>query len=676
MCDDQRLLPLESLGAREAEPNIIDFGIYLPGTSTDDGYKLYVKIIHEDDQFIQGIPPLSFPMDLEAVPGHETRYGDSWYFWHGRVDINNPQNAENYNEFEKAKNNPELKKAPAWGEPGKYVYRYQLDGGVLARPIDFIIDPFAREFGIGKLSSITIGYKDYGWSPEENKWRTPGLEDLIVYEMMINEFGGSLEGATQRLSYLEDLGINCLEVMPISNVSETVDWGFHPLGYFGVDERFGNTPNMQKFIDMAHGRGIAVILDVVYAHVDSSFPYAYLYRELEAQGRKLENPFVGSFAKDEYGESTNFNKQFVQDFFYTVNYRLLNTYHVDGFRYDYVPGYWDGPVGIGYAKLVYDTYCLVKGMRGEGGHWQRFFDQGSINLIQCAEQLECPAEIIDKTYSNCTWQNEMLNAAKSAARSAIEGKYGDLYQLGLATGLSGFNIPGEGEMKKTAFQYTENHDHTRFICNFGTTPSEIMGPLEELKKNTEELCNRDLKGPGMKLADYITVLKDGDLNNWFKVQPYLIAMFASKGVPMLWQGQEFGENYYVPDKGWGRVKLFRPVRWDYFYTDKGRTIANLIRKLIKIRRNRPQLRYGEHYFYNDYDRYQSRGVLLFHRRIGDSFSLVGLNFTDSNQEVSFAFPVGGSYHEDLDMKDMNVTAGEETHLTINGNYGCIWTREA
>ena len=55
---------------------------------------------------------------------------------------------------------------------------------------------------------------------------------------------------------------------------------------------------------------------------------------------------------------------------------------------------------------------MVRAMQGVSGHWQRFFDDESINLIQCAEQLEGPVEILEKTCSNCTWQNETLGDAK------------------------------------------------------------------------------------------------------------------------------------------------------------------------------------------------------------------------------------------------------------------------
>ena len=201
------------------------------------------------------------------------------------------------------------------------------------------------------------------------------------------------------------------------------------------------------------------------------------------------------------------------------------------------------------------------------------------------------------------------------------------------------------KIKKTALQYIENHDHSRFVCNFG-------------------IINRDND-----------LLKEGDRNLWYKVQPYLIGMLTAKGIPMLWQGQEFGENYYLPEQGFGRVMLFRPVRWDYFYDAIGKSAIALVRKLVKLRRQQTQFRNGNYFFYNHYDRYHSKNVLLFSRQYGDTFSLVALNFSDSDQSVPFWFPISGNYQEELHGENnlSGVSSYQEYWLTIPSNYGRIWT---
>jgi 1,4-alpha-glucan branching enzyme len=292
---------------------------------------------------------------------------------------------------------------------------------------------------------------------------------------------------------------------------------------------------------------------------------------------------------------------------------------------------------------------MVKAESGAADHWQRFFDDGTVNVIQCAEQLEGPVEILQKTYSNCTWQDETLGAAQGVARQ----DRGQLVDLGLRLGLCGYpdQVTNEGDtVQKTALQYIENHDHSRFVCNFGT-----------ITRDNEQL------------------LQEGNRDLWYKVQPYLVGLFTARGIPLLWQGQEFGENYYLPTQGWGRVMLFRPVRWDYFYDAVGKSTIRLVRKLLSLRRQRRQFRHGEHYFYNHYDRYLSKNVLLFSRTAGDNFSLVALNFGDEEQWVPFPFPQDGDYQEELHGADepelnlTNVTAGQDTWIRVPSNYGRIWT---
>jgi 1,4-alpha-glucan branching enzyme len=480
----------------------------------------------------------------------------------------------------------------------------------------------------------------------------PELADLVLYEMNIAEFGGSLEQAHNLMAYLADLGVNAIQVMPLSNVAISVDWGYLPIGYFGVDERFGKRSDFQRFVDVAHQHGIAVIVDMVYGHTGIDFPYYDAYTRL----RYHENPFMGTFAKDyfsNFGKSTDFNRQFTRDYFFSVNHHWLEVYHVDGIRYDCVPNYWDGPMGVGYANLVFETYHLTKSKIDlHQSYWDRFSSRADtpITLIQCAEQLEGPEEILRSTYSNCTWQNRTYDVAKGVAR----GDRGRLSEYGLSLGLFGYTEEENSNgdiIPKTALQYIENHDHERFLCNFGlVNPDEAGNPL----------------------------FLEGDRRRWYLLQPYLIATLMSKGIPMLWQGQEFGENYFLPDYGAGRVGLLRPLRWDYFYDEAGRSLVTLARKLLRIRGQRSQLRRGSYFFFNHWDRYLSRGVLFFARSLGTQYTLVAVNTSDAEQRVPFWFPIGGHYVEELHGGNLNlnnIVPLQETLLKIPSNYGRIWTSQ-
>jgi maltooligosyltrehalose trehalohydrolase len=620
-------LPLDKLGGRETSPGVIAFGIFLPGVDAQTGYGVSIKIIHEIDQYLQAVQPVLVP---QAHSVDET-YGD---YWSGQINL---------------AQTPPPTGSTAFGKPGRYVYRYVVHSPTRG-DIDFIIDPFAREAGVGDLSAITVGYQPYTFSANEMTWKTPALKDAIVYELMISEFGNDIDGTIAELPYLADLGINCIEVMPVSNVSSTIDWGYDPLGYFAVAERFGKPSDFQRLVDAAHQNGIAVVVDSVYGHTGGDFPYAQLYDALQ---NDLTNPFIGPFAlpsDQKFGPSTCFTNKLTQDFFWSVNRFWLETFHVDGFRYDDVPEYWDGPTGVGYANLVYSTYQFIKAKAPATDHFKRFFDAaGNINLIQIAEYLPAPPDILNGSYSTSTWQNGTLSAAASCAA----GNAGAIDQLGLQLGLSGYPdsvTTGSDTLPKSALQYIENHDHQRFICNFGT-----------VKRDNQ--------------ADDVLIQAGDRQGKWYKVQPYLIALLTAKGTPLLSAGQEFCEDYWLDELGYGRVMLLRPVQWNYFYDNIGRSIIALVRKLTKIRRGGVQFRGGTHFFYNNYDQFNTKGLLAFSRQQGSTFSLVVVNFTDQPQSTSFSFPIGGNYVEQLDGQQnlVGVVANAAQAITVPSNYGCVWT---
>lgn len=142
----------------------------------------------------------------------------------------------------------------------------------------------------------------------------------------------------------------------------------------------------------------------------------------------------------------------------------------------------------------------------------------------------------------------------------------------------------------------------------------------------------------------------------------------------LWQGEEFAENYFLPESGVGRVAMLRPMRWDMFYDTPGQRIIRLIRKLCRIRRDREHIRNGQYYFFNDWNRYQSKGLLLFARYTESAYTLIAINTTDFEQTVPFWFPVGGDYIEEIEGGRLTGIAPlTETQITIPSNYGRIWS---
>ena len=286
--------------------------------------------------------------------------------------------------------------------------------------------------------------------------------------------------------------------------------------------------------------------------------------------------------------------------------------------------------------------------RTDAGQWGRFMGpEGGIRILVIPEYLDdvgrSSPDILNTSYSNSVWQDRTLWAARHTATGAP----GALQELGQALGAVGFPdvvTLNQDTMVRSPLQYVENHDHERLICSFQMPPADDV------------------------------LLEEGDRSKWYKLQPYLIGLMTAKGTPFLWEGEEFCENYFVPSTGYGRVKLLRPMRWEYFYDGSGKPLVTLVRKLTKIRQAGEQFRRGAHYFESTPVLYENNGLLLFARWTPDRYSLVALNFTDADVRTVFWFPIAGTYLEELEGgKLYGVATNVPTPITVPSNYGCIWT---
>jgi maltooligosyltrehalose trehalohydrolase len=104
--------------------------------------------------------------------------------------------------------------------------------------------------------------------------------------------------------------------------------------------------------------------------------------------------------------------------------------------------------------------------------------------------------------------------------------------------------------------------------------------------------------------------------------------------------------------------------------------VSLVRKLLRIRRQRDHIRQGTYFFFNDWEQYQQFGVLLFARYDGGRYTLIAVNFGDTDRTVPFWFPLAGDYVEELHggaLDLMGVPALQQVWLDIPAHYGRIWT---
>jgi 1,4-alpha-glucan branching enzyme len=605
------------------EPEV-RFGIYLPGITFAKGYELLVRIIHQADQFTPEIPPKEFFLFC-----HDDHPYDLW-----DCTVNLAWEADGRSSF---------------GRTGNYLYRYQLRrGGQVIT--EWFPDPFARATGPGSLSEFTVPETLTEFTWDDAGFKVPELDDLIVYELQVEEFNDNFQGVIDRIPYLKGLGVNALELMPVTSIRQEFDWGYGPLHFFAPEERFGREPSLKTLVNACHQNGIAVILDSVYEHVDHEFAYHRVYEDAGEP-----SPMIGSYLEGGFGPETDFRRSFTRQYFMAVNLHWLNEFHVDGFRYDFVPGYYDGPVGEAYANLVFQTYQASLGMprfQGPGGYSR---------IIQCAEQLKDPRGIMRETYSNSAWQNELLTKAIDMAKHRfVDDRFAHLLDARLV-GYPDHRDANGVPMPVAPFQYVETHDHSRLITQFGLEPP--LGGHDDVRF--------------------------GDRRNYFKLQPFAIALYTCQGIPMLWQGQEFAENYTLPAAGNARIGFRRGVHWEYFYDRPGRALVRLYRVMARLRRQCRALRSRDSFYYNEHSRPGDQ-VIAYHRRAPatdrepEQIAMVFLNFSDHEQEIAVPFPRAGVYRERVNEDTRPPDAPMEIHVTHDGemhrvvvpsNYGWVFIKD-
>ncbi len=204
--------------------------------------------------------------------------------------------------------------------------------------------PDLPPYPVGKASGLVgtfrINKPEYKWEMES--FKIPSKTNMVIYELLLRDFSPeqSLQGALDRLDYLDKLGITAIELMPVQEFDGNSSWGYNPNHYFAPDKAYGSPEMYKKFIDECHKRGIAVILDVVLNHATGDHPWAKLYWDSENNKTTSENPWFNVDAPHPYSVSHDFNhsKTIVREHFKRMLQYWIEEYKIDGYRVDLSKG--------------------------------------------------------------------------------------------------------------------------------------------------------------------------------------------------------------------------------------------------------------------------------------------------------------------------------------------------
>jgi 1,4-alpha-glucan branching enzyme len=191
------------------------------------------------------------------------------------------------------------------------------------------------------VSVLQTDEPQYVWQTQN--YKKPDKSKLVIYELLVRDFLAEHNYKTliDTLSYLKNLGVNAIELMPVNEFEGNESWGYNPSFYFAPDKYYGTKNDLKKFIDKAHGLGMAVILDMVLNHSFGSSPMVRMYFDAVNNMPAANNPWFNQTATHPYSVGYDFNheSQATKDFVDRVTTFWLSEYKVDGYRFDLAKGF-------------------------------------------------------------------------------------------------------------------------------------------------------------------------------------------------------------------------------------------------------------------------------------------------------------------------------------------------
>lgn len=530
---------------------------------------------------------------------------------------------------------------------GFYEYKYYVtyhDPGETPR---WVSDPFARYGGKENMNAaVVVG----GSRPQDNiiaplaGGRQP-LGDLVIYELMIDDFTAGyrdvrapLDAIRDRIGYLKNLGINAILFMPWTAWNnEQFSWGYTPSLYYSVSYRYANDLNhpteklswLKKLISECHIQGIHVIMDGVFNHVSTHFPYKAFYQHYDQ-----DCPFTGQF----YGEfdglqDLDFHQNCTQQLIWDVCRYWIEVFQIDGIRFDNTVNFYEKGDTRGLPRLLTDIDSSM-------------LQAGEPNFSLTLEHLRMDAvEVTTNSRATSYWDNGLFG-------HCFDGLWHDRIQPGLLNVLNANRyLQGTG---KAPTLYLSNHDHSHVTWQAGARDN--AGALR-----------------------------------WYRTLPWAIALLTAPGAVLLQNGQEFAEDYWIPedDHGSGRRVQSRPLHWDNCDDTFGKALREVYTRLIHLRRNYPVLRSAGFYpdFWEEWQtRFNPEGVgidterqLLVYRRYHGGLNgtwtqaVIALNFSDQQQRLELIFPEDGIWTNLLADFQETIEVSNNCHeLGVPAHWGVIF----
>jgi 1,4-alpha-glucan branching enzyme len=405
------------------------------------------------------------------------------------------------------------------------------------------IDPYAREVTNSRGNGV-IANTDYAWTTPD--YRMPRWDELIIYELHIGSFQldpaspigrGTFDSVIARLDYLRDLGITAIQVMAAQEFATDVSWGYNPAHIFAIESAYGGPNGFRRFVDAAHGHGLAVILDVVYNHFGPSDLDLWQFDGWSENGKGGIYFYNDWRSTTPWGDTRpDYGRSEVRRFLTENALRWLESRHCDGLRWD-ATNYIRNVGGNGDPGAdVPAGWGLMQAINGEIKRRQPW-------KLTIAEDMQddewlTRSEREGGAGFGAQWGARFLHTVRRALAAPDDGGR----DVGALATVLGQRYNGDALQRVV---YTESHDEVAGANGKVRVPEEIW------PGNAESWAAQKRSTLGAALV------------------------FTAPGIPMLFMGQEF-----LQYGAWGDQA---PLDWALL--DRHQGIHSLYRDLIRLRRN-------------------------------------------------------------------------------------------
>jgi len=523
----------------------------------------------------------------------------------------------------------------------EYAYQYFIDGTLkVADPychkildpsndqyIPASVYPNLMPYPTGKTTGIVSVAQGmpapYTWTT--TSFTRPAPKNLVIYELLPRDFVAthSYKTLTDTLSYLVNLGVNAIELMPVNEFEGNDSWGYNSNFMFALDKYYGTPNDYKAFIDACHSKGIAVIQDIVLEDQFGSSPMVQMYWNAAANAPAANSPWfdVANMHPDAVGYQLNHESKATQYFTENVMKYWMQEYKIDGFRFDEAKGFTQTNSGLtDEAAWAAKDQSRINIWTNYNNYMKSLDPNFYVILEYFAANDE---ESILADQGMMMWTN--LSTPGEQALMSFNDSGGSWDLSGLFYDGYGFKAP------YNLVAYFESHDEERLQFKNGAYGNS---------------------SGSYNIKDLATGLKRDEMGAAF--------MFSSPGPKMVWQ---FGERGYDISIGNSSQRLAdKPPHWEYMTDPNRHHLYQVYSQLIKMKIKNPV-------FTSTNFHYSLNGSVKTIQLLDPTANVevVG-NFDVVTSTAGISFPSTGTWYDNITGTSINVTSLPYNMTLAPGEY--------